>query len=176
MTHGQWLREKEDFFQSREWRELRYIVIKRDGARCLACGRSPANGIIIHVDHIVPVSKDWGKRLDIKNLQVLCEECNLGKSNTDSTSWSKNSNTPMDGSEFVLLTKEVLDSLRTNGGFTTVTIAALNSGNKSPKSGWIKSLYGTTIPESKFNEAKNGVGKYAKSTLKIMAKKNIQTT
>ena len=33
----------------------------------------------IHVDHIKPKSKHWDLRLDINNLQVLCEDCNFGK-------------------------------------------------------------------------------------------------
>lgn len=32
-------------------------------------------------------SLDWSKRFDKNNLQVLCEDCNLGKSNGDSIDW-----------------------------------------------------------------------------------------
>ena len=59
--------------------QARYIVLARDGFRCCACGRSPkAHGIILNVDHIHPASKGGGNNMD--NLQALCEECNVGKS------------------------------------------------------------------------------------------------
>lgn len=60
---------------------LRYKVLKRDNFKCVLCGRSPAKDINIelHVDHIIPYSK--GGETIIENLQTLCSECNLGKSN-----------------------------------------------------------------------------------------------
>lgn len=60
---------------------MRFRVLKRDNFSCRACGASPAltPGLILHVDHI----KAWsvgGETVD-NNLQILCESCNLGKSN-----------------------------------------------------------------------------------------------
>lgn len=77
----------DEFYHSREWMSLRYSVLKEQDGKCQLCGRSRKDGIILHVDHIIPLSKDWSKRLDRNNLQVLCKECNLGKSNTDSIDW-----------------------------------------------------------------------------------------
>lgn len=45
---------------------------------CLACGRKPPT-VVLHVDHIKPRSKYPELELEISNLQVLCEDCNLGK-------------------------------------------------------------------------------------------------
>jgi len=61
------------------WR-LRFLINRRDRFTCRACGRSPANevGVVLHVDHIIPWSKGGETTLD--NLQILCEKCNLGKS------------------------------------------------------------------------------------------------
>lgn len=58
--------------------KLRYTVLKRDGFRCKICGRSAEDGVKLHVDHIIPVSKGGETTLD--NLRALCEQCNLGKS------------------------------------------------------------------------------------------------
>ena len=60
---------------------LRYAVLKRDGFRCVKCGRSPAMepGVVLHVDRVVSWS-NGGETL-IENLQSLCSECNLSKSN-----------------------------------------------------------------------------------------------
>jgi len=60
----------------------RETVLMRDGFRCRNCGRSPReDGIKLHVDHIEPWSK--GGTNDLENLQALCEECNLGKSDQE---------------------------------------------------------------------------------------------
>lgn len=60
---------------------LRFRVLQANRFSCVACGRSPATlpGLALHVDHIVPWSK--GGETIVANLQTLCEQCNLGKSN-----------------------------------------------------------------------------------------------
>ena len=60
---------------------LRFRVLERDCFSCRICGRSRAKGdeIKLQVDHVIPWSR--GGRTDMENLQALCEECNLGKSN-----------------------------------------------------------------------------------------------
>jgi len=59
---------------------LRLKVLKRDDFKCVLCGRSPAinPGVVLHIDHILPVAK--GEATTLENLQTLCRECNLGKS------------------------------------------------------------------------------------------------
>lgn len=56
-------------------------VLKRDGFKCVKCGRTPAivPGTILQVDHIIPYSK--GGETILENLQTLCKKCNLGKGN-----------------------------------------------------------------------------------------------
>ena len=72
------------FYDSREWRALRYRVFARDGRVCAVCGRK---NIELHVDHIKPRSLFPDLELEINNLQILCKDCNLGKSNLDQTDW-----------------------------------------------------------------------------------------
>jgi len=59
---------------------LRLAVLSRDNFRCVFCGKSPATdiGTKLHIDHTEPFSK--GGKSTLENLQTLCEECNLGKS------------------------------------------------------------------------------------------------
>jgi hypothetical protein len=58
---------------------LRYDILKRDNFKCVICGRTPKrDGITLHVDHIIPVSK--GGKTEPENLRTLCSICNLGKS------------------------------------------------------------------------------------------------
>ena len=59
------------------WR-LRTQVLMRDGATCKMCGARPEDGVKLHVDHVVPYAK--GGETVLENLQVLCERCNIGKS------------------------------------------------------------------------------------------------
>lgn len=58
---------------------LRYRILKRDGFRCVVCGRSPAvtPGLELHVDHIDPFSA--GGKTVAENLRTTCSDCNLGK-------------------------------------------------------------------------------------------------
>lgn len=65
------------------WR-LRALVLMRDGARCQLCGAEARNGARLHVDHVVPWSK--GGETILENLQVLCQICNIGKSDVQVSS------------------------------------------------------------------------------------------
>lgn len=75
------------FLQSFEWRALRMQALKLYGRRCVCCGASPETGAVMNVDHIKPRKRYPSLALDIKNLQVLCHECNHGKGNWDMTDW-----------------------------------------------------------------------------------------
>jgi hypothetical protein len=82
---------EEELLQAREAAEqrikvipsLRWQVFQRDEWKCVACGRSSHHDIILHVDHIVPRSRGGQDTLD--NFQTLCNVCNSGKSNKDTT-------------------------------------------------------------------------------------------
>lgn len=74
-----------EFLQSWKWTELRYRALKLHGRRCQCCGATPADGIVLHVDHIKPRSKFPELALEINNLQVLCAACNKGKGAWDET-------------------------------------------------------------------------------------------
>lgn len=56
---------------------LRYDVMHRDQFRCQLCGATAEDGVKLHVDHILPVSK--GGKTELSNLRTLCERCNMGK-------------------------------------------------------------------------------------------------
>lgn len=75
------------FLASYEWKQLRYLAIKKQGRKCQCCGASPTDGVVIHVDHIKSRRTHPGLALDFANLQILCGDCNLGKGNRDSTDW-----------------------------------------------------------------------------------------
>lgn len=88
MAPGYTREKAKGFYFTPEWRSLRVNIIEDQKGRCQMCGRSyKDHGVVIHVDHIIPLSIDWSKRLDKNNLQLLCEDCNLGKSNHYTTDW-----------------------------------------------------------------------------------------
>jgi len=57
---------------------LRFEILKRDDYRCQMCGVTAKDGATLEIDHIHPVSKGGTNEPD--NLQVLCRDCNAGKS------------------------------------------------------------------------------------------------
>jgi len=59
----------------------RFLVLQRDNFKCCMCGASPAKNpsVVLHIDHIIPWSKGGENVPD--NLQTLCADCNIGKSN-----------------------------------------------------------------------------------------------
>jgi 5-methylcytosine-specific restriction endonuclease McrA len=73
------------FYESREWLGLRYRVLAKHGRACMLCGTGGTPKNPIQVDHIRPRSKYPALELVESNLQVLCRQCNHGKSNTDQT-------------------------------------------------------------------------------------------
>lgn len=56
-------------------REIVDAVYSRDGGRCVYCGSTDN----LQLDHIIPFSK--GGATTLENLQLLCQKCNIEKSN-----------------------------------------------------------------------------------------------
>lgn len=72
------------FYLSLEWKVLRYRALLHYGKKCLKCGIIDSE---MHVDHIKPISLYPDLKEDMNNLQVLCKECNLEKSNIHTTDY-----------------------------------------------------------------------------------------
>jgi hypothetical protein len=64
--------------------KLRYEVLRRDKYTCRFCGSS-APDVHLEIDHVIPRAQ--GGRDIASNLQVLCDECNAGKSMTMPERW-----------------------------------------------------------------------------------------
>jgi 5-methylcytosine-specific restriction endonuclease McrA len=76
------------FYRSRKWRAARYAFMKVQPRplRCRCCGSTAAD-IRLCVDHIEPIKKNWARRNDPSNYQLLCNDCNLAKASSDTTDW-----------------------------------------------------------------------------------------
>jgi len=87
VSREEWLEETNRFYASRAWKEVRYFVLRRDGAICACCGARASDGVCMWVDHIKPRSVYPELQLDPENMQVLCDDCNQGKSNYYDDDW-----------------------------------------------------------------------------------------
>jgi 5-methylcytosine-specific restriction endonuclease McrA len=75
-------KQRGSFYDEPRWLQLRYDVLKHYGRVCMLCRETSGQ---MHVDHIIPRSKRPDLEFDFNNLQVLCRDCNIGKSDRDST-------------------------------------------------------------------------------------------
>lgn len=76
-----------DFYKSKAWIHLRHMALKNSEGVCNLCGASGVKDNPLHVDHIKPRSRYPLLALDLDNLQVLCSDCNMGKSNIFEDDW-----------------------------------------------------------------------------------------
>lgn len=77
---------KQKFYDSWEWKKLRLYILDTQGRECLSCGAKKE----LCVDHIKSLHYHWDLRLDASNLQVLCNDCNMGKGATERDFRAKN--------------------------------------------------------------------------------------
>ncbi|HEY8066243.1 MAG TPA: HNH endonuclease [Methylosinus sp.] len=70
-------RHSEKITRSARWKSLRFIVLRRDGFKCVTpeCGARGA----LEVDHIKPVRTHPELAFDLSNLQSLCVACHSRK-------------------------------------------------------------------------------------------------
>lgn len=80
-----------NFVKKRELKDfspqVREQIFKRDGYKCVMCGRGRADGVEIHADHIKP--KDLGGEATLENGQTLCAQHNFLKKNLRQTETGK---------------------------------------------------------------------------------------
>jgi len=84
-----------EFYDSWDWKTLRYVVLKERGRKCECCNLSADDGAVMNVDHVKPIRLHWDLRLVKSNLQVLCKDCNMGKGSWDQTDWRQGTEFPM---------------------------------------------------------------------------------
>jgi 5-methylcytosine-specific restriction endonuclease McrA len=67
--------------------EIKEEIFKRDGYKCIVCGRGREDGVEIHADHKVPLDKGGTNTID--NGQTLCSEHNFLKKTYSQTEFGK---------------------------------------------------------------------------------------
>ncbi len=100
--------------------EVKEAILKRDGYRCVVCGRGREDGIEIHADHKIPL--DRGGTNTVDNGQTLCSEHNFLKKNYSQTEFGKrflirlyNDAIEKDDKRMVKFCKEIFDTYEKYG-------------------------------------------------------------
>lgn len=80
-----------DFIKKRELEDFtsaqKEEIFKKDGYKCVVCGKGRADGVEIQADHIKP--KELGGKAEIKNGQTLCAQHNFQKKHYKQTETGK---------------------------------------------------------------------------------------
>lgn len=67
--------------------EVKEQIFRRDGYKCVVCGRGRENGVEMHADHKIPREK--GGKNTVDNGQTLCSEHNILKRAYSQTEFGK---------------------------------------------------------------------------------------
>ncbi len=81
--HNRYNRERTDkvytdFYKTDEWKAIRELALARANYLCVRCRLKGIYKKADMVHHIVPIKKDWSKRLNLNNLEPLCDACHNG--------------------------------------------------------------------------------------------------
>lgn len=72
------------FYNSRAWKLLRAKKFRNENGLCEQCRAKGIANAGKEVHHVVPIEVDWGRRLDIDNLILLCRDCHDEKHGRES--------------------------------------------------------------------------------------------
>jgi len=81
-NHIVW-QEKQEYFQSQKWLDLRTLILHRDKYTCIDCGRSDKPLEIHHITY------DKWKNEDPENLVSLCRDCHQLRHDRTGYSYNK---------------------------------------------------------------------------------------
>ena len=62
------------FYNSKQWHNLRNFKWQSSNGVCEMCLKDGIINEAREIHHIVPIEKDWNKKLDYENLIALCPE------------------------------------------------------------------------------------------------------
>lgn len=68
-------KQSTSFYKSKEWKQTRQLVLMRDNYLCQSCLKQDRVVPADMVHHKIELKQDWGKRLDINNLESMCNSC-----------------------------------------------------------------------------------------------------
>lgn len=85
ITYDKYRRDKKSttFYKSEAWKLKRREALNKHKGLCLHCLANKKIKYADMVDHIEPIKFNWSLRLDIDNLQPLCNVCHNAKTAID---------------------------------------------------------------------------------------------
>ena len=87
---ARWIASREWLIDNREWDRVRYAAYEANDGRCECCARSKHDlppGVYLNADHIKPRKTHPWLVLKLSNIQIICGQCNRGKSNSEGRDW-----------------------------------------------------------------------------------------
>ena len=70
IKYKDWIKEHNIYLKSAEWKEIRQLVLKRDGFKCIECGSK----IKLHVHH--ETYEHYKNEINyLEDLNTICEKC-----------------------------------------------------------------------------------------------------
>lgn len=73
-SKGKYHEKYDTFYNSKQWKNLRATKFYDSNGICEMCLKDGIINEAREIHHIVPIEKDWNKRLDYENLIALCPE------------------------------------------------------------------------------------------------------
>ncbi|MCW8090151.1 HNH endonuclease [Lactobacillus jensenii] len=64
-----------DFYHSKEWKQLRLQALERDLYQCQECLKHGKHTFATTVHHVVPIRADRSEALRVDNLETVCPSC-----------------------------------------------------------------------------------------------------
>lgn len=79
----------DEFYHSSDWQAVRQAVLERDHYLCQVCMRRGVVKQATTVHHLIPLRADYAKRLDMDNLETICQACHNQEHNERNKSLAK---------------------------------------------------------------------------------------
>lgn len=68
-------KESQSFYNNKQWKKLTHVIKQKDNGLCLNCLNDNKIKYKDVIHHIIPLTDDKSKALDINNLISLCHTC-----------------------------------------------------------------------------------------------------
>lgn len=153
--------EYSQFLKTPYWQLVTWLVVVAAGEKCRLCE---------HTQRLVAHHRTYRihgrEHRHLDDLTCLCRGCHHRHHITSQSEKPVHKHdeveSPIEERDgHVVLTRERLDALRTNGAFTTATIVGLGVLEESKVAGWVRRIDGQLISNERYEAGMAGVGVYS---------------
>lgn len=149
------------FLKTPYWQLVTWLVIAAANEKCRLCE---------HTQRLVAHHRTYRihgrEHRHLDDLTCLCRGCHHHHHFTNQSQKPVHNHeeapAPLEEQDGqVILTRERLDSMRTNGAFTTATLRGLGIREEAKVSGWVRRMEGRLVSKEQFEAGMAGVGVYS---------------